>query len=232
MDRSYNGWTASDKPAEFGGITKLEVAGESFAPGVRAGAVHTVLGYVAQQLHDRVEPVIAKGWHDADDWGYNFRQNRNANNLSCHASGTAIDYNATRHPNGKSGTFSAKQVSEIRRILGEVDNTVRWGGDFTGTKDEMHFEIASDPTKVDRVAARLNGAAPAVVGGRSLYRGLTGEDVKRLQRVLNSWYPNLKLLADGVFGERTESAVIDLQKRLKLVPDGVVGPATREVLGL
>ena len=232
MDKSYNGWTASPKPAEFGGISPLVVEGEAFAPGVRSGAVHTVLQYVATALHERVEPVYQNGWHQADDWGYNYRQNKNANNLSCHASGTAIDYNATRHPNGKSGTFKAGQVGEIRKILGEVDNVVRWGGDFTGTKDEMHFEICKGETDVARTAARLNGAPPAVVGGRSLYRGLTGEDVKKLQRVLNAWYPSLKLLADGVFGERTESAVIDLQKRAKLVADGVVGPATRELLGL
>ena len=193
-------------------------------------------GSATRWSHQRVLAVrhgpVKGNRREADDWGYNYRKNTNANNLSCHASGTAIDYNATRHPNGKSGTFTAAQVGEIRKILGEVDNVVRWGGDFTGTKDEMHFEICKSETDVSRTAARLKGAPPAVVGGRSLQRGATGEDVKRLQRVLNAWYPSLKLLVDGIFGERTESAVIDLQKRAKLVPDGVVGPATREVLGL
>ena len=34
-------------------------------------------------------------------WGYEFRANvNNPSQLSCHASGTAIDYNANRHPNG------------------------------------------------------------------------------------------------------------------------------------
>lgn len=155
METSYNGWTASANPADFGGLTKLIVAGEEFAPGVRAGDVHTVLEYVFQQMHARVEPVIAKGWHEADDWGFSYRTNRNANNLSCHASGTAGDYNATRHPNNKSGTFTPGQVVEIRKILAEVDNVVAWGGDFTGTKDEMHFEISGTVVAVKRVAERL-----------------------------------------------------------------------------
>lgn len=155
METSYNGWTASANSADFGGLTKLIVAGEEFAPGVRAGDVHTVLEYVAQQFHSRVEPLIFKSWHEADDWGYNYRTNRNANNLSCHASGTAIDCNATRHPNGKAGTFTKAQDVEIVRILSEVDNVVRWGGLFVETKDEMHFEISGTPAAVKRVAERL-----------------------------------------------------------------------------
>ena len=56
---SYNGWPASKNPADFGGLEKLVVAGESFMPGVRAGDVATVLRYVAEQMHRRVEPVVA-----------------------------------------------------------------------------------------------------------------------------------------------------------------------------
>ena len=157
---SYNGWLASKNPADFGGLQKLVVAGEDFAPGVRAGDVHTVLEYVAQQLHARVEPVVRPDWHQADDWGYSYRANRNANNLSCHASGTAIDYNATRHPNGKKGTFTPAQVAEIRKILAEVDGVVRWGGDFSGTKDEMHFEIVGSGAAVAQVARRIRNGGP------------------------------------------------------------------------
>lgn len=159
METSYNGWTASKNPADFGGISPLVVAGEQFAPGVRNGDVWFVLQYVAEQFHARVEPLYFKGWHDADDWGFNYRTNRNANNLSCHSSGTAIDCNATRHPNGKRGTFTASQVTEIRKILAEVDNVVFWGGDYTGTPDEMHFEISKAPAAVKAVADRIKRGA-------------------------------------------------------------------------
>lgn len=182
---SYNGWRASKNPKDFGGLAKLVVAGEQFTPGVRAGVVHTVLGYVANQLHRRVEPIVKAGWHQADDWGYAYRQNRNANNLSCHASGTAIDYNATRHPNGKRGTFSASQVAEIRKILREVNNVVRWGGDFTGTPDEMHFEINANFAKVREAARKVRTGSRSVT--KTVVQRGEGIDVyERYQRV-TSW---------------------------------------------
>lgn len=155
---SYNGWLASKNPADFGGLENLVVAGEPFSPGVRAGDVRDVLGYVAEQMHRRVEAVYAPGYHEADDWGYSYRANvNNPTQLSNHSSGTAIDYNATRHPNGKRGTFSSSQVNTIHAILDEVERCVRWGGDYTGTPDEMHFEINANASTVARVAERIRG---------------------------------------------------------------------------
>lgn len=152
MELSYNGWTASPKFSDFGGLDNRAIAGVTMAPGVRRGDVATVLFYIAEQFHHRVEKLVSPGC-----WGYAYRKNRNANNLSCHASATAIDLNAPRHPNGKRGTFSKAQVAEIRRILAEVGGIVRWGGDFTGTPDEMHFEIVASPATVAMVAGRLTG---------------------------------------------------------------------------
>lgn len=188
MEKSYNGWTASPNPADFGGIAPLVIAGESFAPGVRRGAVWTVLRYVAEQLHARVEPIVRPGWHQADDWGYSYRPNRNANNLSCHASGTAIDYNATRHPNGKGITFTKAQVEMIQKILGEVDNVVRWGGTFTGTLDEMHFEVCKDEAAVEAVAQKL----AIKKAGEEIGVALTPDDIDKVaKRVLEMPVKNM-----------------------------------------
>lgn len=153
MATSYNGWPASASPAAIG-IVPLVVGGHSFAPGCKSGPVHTVLAYVAHRLMTEVEPA-GEGC-----WGYAYRRNRNAANLSCHASGTAIDFNAPKHPNGRSGTFTAKQVAAIERILRDV-GVVAWGGHFNGTKDEMHFEIHGTPAEVGAVAQRLTTAKPA-----------------------------------------------------------------------
>jgi len=232
---SYNGWLASKNPAAFGGLEKLVVAGEAFAPGVRAGDVHTVLQYVAEQLNARVEPVVKDEWHQADDWGYNYRPNRNnPSELSTHASGTSFDYNATRHPNGKRGTFAYIQVKTIRKILAEVDNVVKWGGDF-GTADEMHFELVGNEAEVAAVAERLR-TGPQIAAERRLE--LTdpvthGDDVRALQTRLNLLYPSYSsLMVDGVFGPATDKVVREFQLRSGLVSDGVVGPATRRALGL
>jgi len=102
-----------------------------------------------------------EGW----DWGYNYRANvNNPSTLSCHSSGTAVDYNAPNHPNGASGTFTNEQVATIRDILVEVGGAVQWGGDYTGTTDEMHFEIIVDADYLHSVALSLpttDGPAPA-----------------------------------------------------------------------
>src|SRR5689334_21384454 len=130
MLSSYNGWPASPNPADID-IKPFTVAGHSFPAGVKAGDVATVLRYVATQVHLRVESLGIPGPND--EWGYSYRQNRNADNLSCHASGTAIDVNASHHPNGATRTFSTAQVAIIHAILAEVDHVIRWGGDFHST---------------------------------------------------------------------------------------------------
>jgi hypothetical protein len=147
MATSYNGWEASDDKASIG-----VVSNDTFPGGAKAGDVTTVLGYVARQLHARVEPCI-DGWN----WGYTYKANQNnPSQLSCHASGTAIDWNAPDHPNGSSGTFTAAQVTTIYTILAEVEGAVAWLESY----DEMHFEICVNASTLAGVAARLP-AAPA-----------------------------------------------------------------------
>jgi hypothetical protein len=236
---SYNGWLASTNPADFGGLTKISVAGEFFPPGVRSGDVTVVFQWLVEQLHARVEPVT-KG-HEADDWGYNYRKNRNANNLSCHSSGTALDYNAVLHPNGRRGTFSGAQVAEIRRILAECDGIIRWGGDFSGTPDEMHFEIVGDVAAVARVAARLRGT-PVVVAAKPASRWFaipmggttslhaTGEQVRRDQADLIDTGYDIAGGADGFAGEATVAAIRTFQTAAGILIDGQMGPATRATI--
>ncbi len=64
---------------------------------------------------------------------------------------------------------------------------------------------------------------------RNLYQGCTGNDVADLQRQLKDAGFNCGAV-DGIFGPRTNSAVIALQKARGLVPDGLVGPQTRQAL--
>jgi hypothetical protein len=120
------------------------------------GPAGDLLNHVAGQLSQRVESVDRDGPKGIDDWGYNYRTIEGKKTLSNHASGTAFDFNADLHPDGHRGTFTPAQVSEIRTILGEVDNVVKWGGDFRGSDvDEMHFEIRGTPAEVSRVWDRI-----------------------------------------------------------------------------
>ena len=58
----------------------------------------------------------------------------------------------------------------------------------------------------------------------SLSYGSSGDEVKKLQRTLNS--KGYSLSVDGVFGKNTQSAVKDYQKKNGLNVDGIVGAKT------
>jgi len=156
MATSYNGWTASPDPRAIG-VVPMRVGAAVFPAGVRGGDSATILAYVARRFHSEVEALYTPGC-----WGYAYRQNRNASNLSVHAAGMAIDCNAPSHPNGVRGTFTNTQLGAIRRIVADCGGVVRWGGDFTGTPDEMHFEIIGTPEQVARAADRLRGSGATI----------------------------------------------------------------------
>ena len=153
MPYSYNGWYASPSLR----TRPLVVAGESFSPGVLDNDdVYAVFRALAEFLHEHVEPIVRDDWHQADDWGYYYRPTTGGTSLSCHASATAVDYNATRHPYGVRGTWTAEQVRKVDAYLRDVlDGAVRWGEHYQSNVDGMHFEINDNPTAVARVAAKL-----------------------------------------------------------------------------
>lgn len=170
MPSSYNGWPASPDPGAIGvvpfyaGGTSGPFGSGGWAAGVKAGDVATVFTYLVDQYVATVEPLKTDpdtGQLGYGCWAYNYRANvNNPSTLSCHASGTALDVNATAHPNGASGTFTSTQVKAIRTILYDLGGAIRWGGDFTGTVDEMHFEVNCSAADLAQVAAWLPSAGP------------------------------------------------------------------------
>ena len=65
----------------------------------------------------------------------------------------------------------------------------------------------------------------------SYKRGSTGSVVRQIQQKLLNWgYYNGAV--DGIFGSRTQEAVIRFQKKNGLTPDGKVGPQTLAALGI
>lgn len=227
--KSQNGWAASPDKSAIG-IESPKVPGTDvdFPQGIREGDVTTVLMYVASEFHRTVEP-LKDGWC----WGYYYKQIEGSSTLSNHASGTAIDLNAPAHPMGKADTFSSTEVAAIRKILDFCD-VVRWGGDYTGRKDDMHFEIVGDAAAVALVAAKIRALdgkptpSPSLpsyrLGSRLLRKGMKGTDVKEVQAQLIK--RGRKIAADGDFGAKTDAATRDFQKARWLDPDGIIGPDT------
>jgi D-alanyl-D-alanine carboxypeptidase-like protein len=155
---SQNGWTVltTAPPA-------VTVPGTNVRLTVRPGDVATVLIEVARRFHSEVESLTGGV---ADDWGWAYRPVRGqTSGFSNHASGTAIDLNATQHPRGVRNTFTAAEKAATRRILAamrddRIDRSVvRWGEDYSTTIDGMHFEINADSAAVARVADRIRNGS-------------------------------------------------------------------------
>jgi len=99
-----------------------------------------------------------------------------------------------------------------------------------GEKKDPSFDMVSFRSMVDDII-KGRTPAPALIpnrepGGKqrqTLRRGMKGEAVKQLQRLL-------RLTEDGDFGGKTEAAVRIFQRSSSLVPDGIVGPKTWRLL--
>lgn len=152
MATSQNGWGVhTSAPAG-----KLQwITGRT-----RPGDVQTVLDYLCRRFNSEVEKIIV-----GHSWGWAYRPIRGSSSgYSNHASGTAIDLNAPAHPLGVSGTFTTKQRQRVHQILGDLDGAIRWGGDYSGRKDEMHFEVNTTAARLAAVAKKIrNGNLPATV---------------------------------------------------------------------
>ncbi len=140
--KSQNGWPASPNEKEIGiKVFKIKNANRKMRLQKDAGVILTAF---AAEFHAQVEPIDEGVF---DDWAYAYREVRGSDSdLSNHASGTAIDLNATKHPLGKKNTFTKEQQKIIRELTEKYG--LRWGGDYKTRPDEMHWEIVESPDKV------------------------------------------------------------------------------------
>jgi len=146
--KSSNGWPASKDPAEIG-VKSYPIPGTGIK--IRcAEAVAPLLVGLAAEFHKEIE-AIDKG--ALDDWSYNFRMIRGStDSLSNHASGTALDLNANRHPLGKENTFSPENAAKCISLAAKWG--CKWGGSYIHRRDDMHFEINLTPKQVkERITA-------------------------------------------------------------------------------
>lgn len=146
---SSNGWKASEDPNEIG-VKSYPVKGTKIKLRCAEKCAPLLIGF-AEEFHALIEP-IDEG--TLDDWGYAFRNVRGSTDkLSNHSSGTAIDFNATKHALGKVGTFPNDKVPMIRALAKKYG--LRWGGDYKSRADEMHFEIDLSEAKVAALIGSL-----------------------------------------------------------------------------
>lgn len=223
--RSQNSWPANDRSV----IATYTIPGTTRQITMRKGDVSVVLLDLAAWIHRTVEALDSG---ELDDWGYAERNVRGSSTVvSNHASGTAIDLNALRHPRGKRGTWG-KAAAKIRLKVATYDGVIRWGEDYSPPTpcDGMHAEINKGPDAVRKVADRIRAAGAPTGKYPTIQRGDTGDAVKLIQRFLGVVKPGDP--GYGNFADQTYAAVRRYQAMRGLVVDGVVGPATWAATGL
>jgi peptidoglycan hydrolase-like protein with peptidoglycan-binding domain len=253
MVNSQNGYSANDRSV----IASYTIPGTTEKVAARKGSAGVVLldwfGFLNYEVEPLQQPTL-------DEWVYAERNIRNSSEVSNHASGTAGDANATKHPLGATGTYNSAQMAKIRARLSLYGIAFRWGGNYHGRKDEMHGEINAPPAQVIALAdkirqGKLGGGNKSYLVGRAPFAA--GPTKKPAHTVQNNPYakprvpPDLRrndsqhtpttavkyvqwALAyhtqDGFFGPTTERAVESFQRAHKLSVDGVVGPNTLRVM--
>lgn len=237
MTNSYNGWPGIESATDPRLTVVEPIPGRKFR--VRAGDVATIFNWLIKRFHEEVEPIDTGV---LDDWSYAYRKVREGSSLSNHASGTAVDLNATKHPFQTRATsnFTTGQIAAIRAILDEAkvngQEVLRW----LDGHDPMHFEInyisrGGTVANVAALAARIQAptvpAVPTVPLSQTFeplaphpieWQNPDGALVRITQEIVGA-------KADGIRGPKTREATRAHQKRLGIPnPDSLFGPGHAE----
>lgn len=120
---------------------------------LRNGSAGFLLAVFVLWWAEIIEPLVGRV---LDDWGYADRPIRFSTETSNHASGTAADTNAMKHPLGVEGTLTAVQKRMIADVLRtRFKGTLRHGAFYKGRVDPMHVEVNAPLRDVEKRARWL-----------------------------------------------------------------------------
>ena len=208
----------------------FQVTGTEFPGGVRHELVELVTMLV-QETKDRGYRFGTDDDPSYGCWGYSCRAISGSNTPSNHSWGLAVDINAPSNP------YTSPIVTDMPPWMPQLweEYGFRWGGNYSGDKDAMHYEfmgsVADAAHQTER--ARNNGIGggkpilpPPIQGGNvPLYVKRTpdgvdwawADDMSFVMRIpTQSYYANLQYL--GIVGtphgeaERCEYNIIDWLK--------------------
>lgn len=165
-----------------------------------------------------------------DTGGQNCRAITGGTAHSLHSYGIAVDLNWNTNPyraDGKLVTdMPLAMIAAIKKIRTRGQATVfRWGGDYIGIKDAMHFELIVTPAELKKGIDWTSVEMPSMHEERAstwpvVQNGDRGPQVVALQKR----FPHL--VADGIAGPATDRAVREYQVMRGLKADGTVGAQT------
>jgi peptidoglycan hydrolase-like protein with peptidoglycan-binding domain len=164
---------------------------------------------------------------------YNCRKITGGTSYSLHSyPGVATDVNWDKNPYGRAlvTDMPSKMVAEIKALVTNSGHRIFWwGGDFSGNKDAMHFEIRCTRKQLQSgvrgIGTLPSTTPPPVVTPRTWFGlGDKGENVRQWQRDLSD--AGYVTAVDGAFGPHTLMQTERFQKHHNLTVDGKVGPKT------
>lgn len=152
-DASDRGWGPGWPNCQPDQVEPFESFGVGFPAGVRhelAPLLSLLLGHANKRGFQLMEPGC---------WGYACRPIKRSDGTltdvpSNHSWGLAIDVNAPRNVFGapRSSSEIATKYPWLPKLM--ADYGFRWGGNYTGTKDWMHFEFMGTPRAARRATRR------------------------------------------------------------------------------
>lgn len=138
MSKSQNGWPVLTAASKELYVWVIPTKAGTVHLKLRNGSAGFLLALWAMWYANHIEALVGKV---LDDWGWAYRPIRGqSTGYSNHASGTAADLNATKHPLGRVGTL-VNSVKLHLRLKAHFRGVIRAGADYHGRKDEMHYEI-------------------------------------------------------------------------------------------
>jgi Putative peptidoglycan binding domain/D-alanyl-D-alanine carboxypeptidase len=154
--------------------------------------------------------------------------------ISNHGWGTAVDISLGSILDG----LSKPERSDGKTLAGLAaiapifnDAGWYWGVGFSTFEDGMHFEVADETIRDWQASGEFGKKTEnRVVTEPNLSFGDMGVEVALLQAALAKH--GFDILPDGEFGPITHAIVMDFQAANGLLPDGIVGPETKNKLGL
>lgn len=183
----------------------LNVSGVSFPAGV------------AREVHDLMEMLLLESerhgliqLHPGWCWGYGCRPITGTTNVpSNHSWGLAIDINAPVNGYGSSHHTIPASMGHLWNQYG-----FRWGGDYSGNKDWMHFEFMGTPNDAkqmtDKAHRDLGGGDDELTDHEKEMLDKAWAFVQEVERVLG---PGKQDAPAGAAGHRVGLATKEVEKK-------------------
>lgn len=153
--------------------------------------------------------------------------------------GTLLRYGSR----GDAVKLMQKYLNVIGRVFSQIPSIAEDGIFGRGTENAVRifqglFSLAVDgiigKNTWETVVSVKNGAEKYAYGGNILSTGSRGDEVRKLQELLNfvgATYTSIPhIVADGIYGSATQNAVRALQRLADIPSDGVVGRITWNAL--